>query len=270
VDGDRVGAARVAVDQHVTGAQPGLDHRFHGQHQVVVRGDQQRAVKAQVGLGRDFSHLARGLAGGLDHGPQRAVQVGEFGPGPPPGRQPGRGRLDDRPDLRQMAQKRRVRPVHLGLPPQQVGVEQVPVLARPHRGAVPRPRGDHALGLQNAQRFPDHRAAHVEFAFEPLRVEHVARRRPPADQPQRDRLHGLPVQPVWRAIRHLVPPNPGPSPPPAPIIAAGQGGVPGISGRQGPLRPATDLADLPTRHRPPAIARHRPVMPAGGSGGGNT
>ena len=180
--------------------QARLDDHLHAFQQFVVGGGEQRPVEGEVGL----DGVARAAL--LAHGGQRRLQRVEVGVGAAGRGQPDGGRFDDGANLAEVAQQREVGAgaVALGeLPAQHVGVEQIPVGARPHEGAALLAGVDHALGREHLQRLAQGRQADVQLALQGRHVERRSLGDLAAEHPAGEGLHGLAVHSAARVWRHV-------------------------------------------------------------------
>ena len=119
------------VDQTITFGEPRGEENVRAGEQLVVCGRQQRTVPAQVGPYGLFRRSVRGVGDVRE----RRTQLGDVCVGTAPGRKRGRGGFQDIAELGQVLEEDVTRPGR-DLPPDHVRVEQVPVGAWAHEGAL--------------------------------------------------------------------------------------------------------------------------------------
>ena len=157
-----------------------------------------------------------GLAAGVeiagqvaDHAEERRLDPGEVGGGGALRRHRRGGRLDHPPRLQQRAHQIGIEGAPLALPGEQLGVEQVPAVARAHHHAEAWAGLDQALGGEEADRLAQGGPADLEALAQVGLVRQASTRRPsPLEDaqaqapdhvamdagPQRDRGHASPAR----------------------------------------------------------------------------
>src|SRR4051794_15265443 len=173
VEGGLVGLREPGREPH-RGAERGAHRADELAEDEVVGGAQDLGVEVEVGgaAGVEVGRQAprHGEAGGLD--PGQVGRGGALG-----GERRGRG-LDDPASLDQRRDELGVGVAALGLPGQEVGVEQVPGVALADRHPEPRTRLDQPLGGEEADRLPQRGPADPEAAAQLGLVRQPLARRP--------------------------------------------------------------------------------------------
>ena len=140
----------------------------------IVAGGQDLAVEGEIGLAAGVE-----IAGQVaDHAEERRLDPGEVGGGGALRRHGRGGRLDDPPRLQERAHEIGIEGAPLALPGEQLGVEQVPAVARAHHHAEPRAGLDQALGGEEADRLAQGRPADLEALAQVGLVRQAPTRRP--------------------------------------------------------------------------------------------
>jgi len=136
--------------------QPGADHAGHLRQELVVRGAEHRAVKAEIRIDRGLALVRRLLHVGVRIGDRFDVRGGGA-----LGRQRRGVRLDHAPQLEQLAEKLHARHCRV-TPAKHVEIEQVPMGGFQHPSPRARARIHQAFGGERLQHLAHHRAARAQ------------------------------------------------------------------------------------------------------------